>query len=105
MGVASFGRLLALHLPALLGIVTGLHRRFQIFNVMLRCLTPNISLIIEPFAASPTRNLMEVSNTKNRRAMSIKLAQLAEKNGANWDVDTNSKGVGATDKLQETILS
>tara|TARA_Y100001968_G_C19152532_1_gene616862 strand:+ start:343 stop:645 length:303 start_codon:yes stop_codon:yes gene_type:complete len=100
MGVAPFGRLLALHLSALLGIVTGLRCRFQIFDLMLWRLTPNISLVIESFAASPARNLMEVANTKNRRVMSVKLAQLAEKNGANWDVDANSKGVCSTDELE-----
>ena len=96
--------LLAHHLAALLGIVTGLGQRPLVLHDMLGCLHDHGACRVEAGPARPAGDLVELARLQQPGFGPVVLGQRGEQHGADRHVDADAEGIGAADDLEQARL-
>src|SRR5690606_22324790 len=80
----------------------GLHA--QVLDDVLGRLRDHAALVVEPLAARPSADLLEIADAQDGGLLSVELAELGEQHRADGHVDADAEGVGAADDLEEPLL-
>src|SRR6185369_415745 len=61
-------------------------------------------LVVEPFPAGPSGDLLEVADRENGRFLAVEFGEAGEENGADGDVDADAQRIGAADDPEQALL-
>ena len=100
----AVGRLLALDLLLLLGVVTGLLDGAEVLDDVVGGLGDDPAAGVEAGAAGSPDDLVELAGLEQALLRTVELRQPGEQDRADRHVDADAEGVGAADDLEQAVL-